>query len=104
MNMVDRNMKRFTLGKEIALENDVPYAATYEFGGFDPRNPAYREIGGSLATHVAPEFRSLKRGKVLIVDGYNVTAPTGMVSAAITYANNYIASLGGQFPAPIITL
>lgn len=102
--MVYGNMKRFTLGKELAIENDVPYAEKYEYGTFEPKNPAYREIGGSLALHVAPAFRSLKRGKVLIVDGYNITAPTGMVSAAIGYVNSYIASLGSQFPAPIARL
>lgn len=99
--MVDRNMRRFTIKQELAIENDVPYAELYEFGGFEPANPEYKEIGGSLALHVAPEFRDLKRGKVLIVDGYNVTAPQGMVSAAMEYAQ---AAAGSMKPFPVVTL
>ena len=95
-SMVERNLRSFTLNKEIAVENDVPYAATYEFGGFEPANPAYREIGGSLALHVPRERRSEKRGKILIVDGYNVVAPQGMVSGGIDYANSLIASGWGS--------
>ena len=96
--MVDRNLRTFTLNKEIALENDVPYAELYEFGGFEPANPAYAEIGGSLALHVPVERRAEKRGKVLIVDGYNVVAPQGMVSGGLEYANSLLSSGYGETP------
>lgn len=101
--MVDMNMKSFTLGKELAIENDVPYAELYEYGGFEPANPQYREIGGSLALHVPISRRSEKRGKVLIVDGYNVTAPQGMVAGAIDLAN-FTAANGKNFSQKVVIL
>ena len=103
--MVERNMKKYRLGKEIAIENDAPYAEDYEYGLFEPATPAYRELGGSLALHVPIERRSEKRGEVLIVQGYNITAPQGMVSEALDYVNALL-SVGalGDTISPTVTV
>jgi hypothetical protein len=89
---VKSNLKKARLRDEITVENQAPYAEMYEFGLFQPATPKYAKYGGSEAAHVPASRRAEKLGKVLIVDGYNVTAPNGMVSDAIQIVNANIAS------------
>jgi hypothetical protein len=90
------NLKGAKLSDEIAIENQAPYAAIYEFGLFNPSSPKYSKFGGSEARHVPDGRKSEKLGKVLIVDGFNVTAPRGMVADAIQVASAKLAAGGYQ--------
>lgn len=87
-----RNLRRAQLTDIIAIENQVPYAETYEYGLFEPATPKYEKYGGSEARHVARSKRAEKLGKVLIVSGFNVTAPAGMVHDALQIVNARLAS------------
>lgn len=87
-----RNLKKARLTDVIAIENQVPYSVTYEYGLFEPRTPKYERLGGSEARHVPVSRRHEKLGKVLIVGGFNVTAPSGMVSDAMQIVNSRLAA------------
>ena len=90
------NLKGAKLSDEISIENQSPYAAIYEFGLFNPASPKYSKFGGSEARHVPRSRRGEKLGKVLIVDGFNVTAPNGMVADAIQVVNARLKAGGYQ--------
>ena len=89
------NMRKAKLTDRFTLENQAPYSETYEYGLFDPATPKYTKLGGSEARHVPKSRRSEKLGKVLIVSGFNVTAPDGMVNDALQIVNSWIA--GGVY-------
>jgi hypothetical protein len=87
-----RNLRKAQLTDIIAIENQVPHAETYEYGLFKPATPKYEKYGGSEARHVVRSKRAEKLGKVLIVSGFNVTAPSGMVHDAMQMINAGLAS------------
>jgi len=87
-----RNLRRARLSDVITVENQVPYSETYEYGLFEPATPEYAKLGGSEARHVPKSRKHEKLGKVLIVSGFNVTAPNGMVSEALQIVNSRIAA------------
>mgnify|MGYP000999186297 CR=1 FL=1 len=91
-NVAMRNMKGAKLTDLIMIENQVPYSKTYEYGLFTPATPKYEKYGGSEARHVSKAKKAEKLGKVLIISGFNVTAPEGMVYDALQVVNARLAS------------
>lgn len=66
------------LGEGAWIQNNVPYAAVYEYGLFKPTDP-----GPSKATHVPPTRRKRVAGRILISGGFHVSAPNGMLADAV---------------------
>ena len=91
-NAIKNLKKAKKLTDQISIENQAPYAEQYEFGLFEPATPKYSKLGGSEARHVPKGRRGEKLGKVLILSGFNVTAPSGMVQDALQIVNARLAS------------
>lgn len=62
----------FSVGDGIWLSNNLPYAAVWEYGTFMPPNPG-----------PSSDPRPGRKGEILVVDGYSLQAPTGMLGVTI---------------------
>lgn len=62
-------------GNVVYITNNVPYAAIWEYGLFVPPDPG-------------PSKNPRKLGQTLVVGGYNVVAPEGMVRVTVAKYDN----------------
>jgi hypothetical protein len=77
MESASRQVNTAKMGDTIWIQNNTEYAGQYEFGLFEPANP-----GPSSGMHAPEEWRSEKEGKILISQGYSISAPRGMLGDA----------------------
>lgn len=73
-----RVIDRCQFGQSIWIQNNVPHALVIEYGLYIPKNP-----GPSKALHVPKTRRKRVEGTILVVGGFHVSAPQGMLADAV---------------------
>lgn len=68
-------------GESLWIQNNVPYAAVYEYGLFQPKDPGVTDWGHLPKT--AREKMRKAEPVVLIRGGFHVSAPDGMLADAV---------------------
>ena len=66
------SVSAYTLGQDIWLTNNLPYAPVWEFGLFEPPDPG-----------PSSDPRPGRKGEVLVAGGYSLQAPQGMLAVSV---------------------
>lgn len=90
-NRVAQKVSSKPLGAGVYITNNVEYAAIWETGAFEPKNPGPSKGRGRKGTR----RQQSKEGIVLVENGYLTSTPQGFLAVGIAAAERELRKLDG---------
>ena len=90
-NRVQQKVGSKPLGAGVYITNNVEYAAIWETGAFEPKNPGPSKGRGRKGTR----RQQSKEGIILVENGYLTSTPQGFLAVGIAAAERELRKLDG---------